>query len=69
MQLKFLGGAQEVGRSAILLRDEGSLMLDYGIKINHRIEYPVATPNVDAFILSHAHLDHSGSARNYTMRC
>ena len=35
-------------------------MLDYGIKLNHKIEYPVATPNVDAFILSHAHLDHSG---------
>ncbi len=62
MLLKFLGGAQEVGRSAIMLRDEGSLLLDYGIKLNHKIEYPVSMPNVDAFVLSHAHLDHSGAA-------
>ena len=62
MQLKFLGGAQEVGRSAILLKDEHTLMLDYGIKLNHKIEYPIAMPNIDAFILSHAHLDHSGFA-------
>lgn len=62
MQLRFLGGAQEVGRSAILLRDESNLLLDYGIKLNHHIEYPVAMPNVDAFLLSHAHLDHSGDA-------
>ncbi|MGD0510317.1 MAG: MBL fold metallo-hydrolase [Candidatus Micrarchaeaceae archaeon] len=62
MQLKFFGGAQEVGRSSILLKDEGSLMLDYGIKLNHKVEYPVTVPNADAFVLSHAHLDHSGAA-------
>lgn len=62
MLFKFLGGAQEVGRSSIVLSDEGTLLLDYGIKLNHKIEYPVAVPNVDAFILSHAHLDHSGYA-------
>jgi putative mRNA 3-end processing factor len=60
MQLKFLGGAQEVGRSAILVRDGNTLMLDYGIKLNHKIEYPIAMPNIDALVLSHAHLDHSG---------
>lgn len=62
MLLKFLGGAQEVGRSAIIVKDEGALMLDYGIKLNHKIEYPIAMPNVDALVLSHAHLDHSGFA-------
>ncbi len=60
MQLKFYGGAQEVGRSAIYLQDERCFMFDYGIKIDHKIDYPVATPKVDALILSHAHLDHSG---------
>ncbi len=60
MQLKFYGGAQEVGRSAILLKDERSFMFDYGIKIDKRIEYPTTIPKVDAFVLSHAHLDHSG---------
>src|SRR5271165_2389383 len=62
MQLKFYGGAQEVGRSSILLRDEGTLLLDFGIKLSQKIEYPVTIPNADAFILSHAHLDHSGYA-------
>lgn len=62
MLFKFLGGAQEVGRSAIVMKDEGSLLLDYGIKLNHKIEYPINVPNVDAFVLSHAHLDHSGFA-------
>ncbi len=51
-----------MGRSAIVLRDEGTLLLDYGIKLNHKIDYPIAMPNIDAFILSHAHLDHSGYA-------
>jgi putative mRNA 3-end processing factor len=62
MILKFFGGAQEVGRSSIMLKDETTLMLDYGIKLNNKIEYPVGMPNVDAFVLSHAHLDHSGFA-------
>jgi putative mRNA 3-end processing factor len=62
MFLKFFGGAQEVGRSSILLKGESALLLDYGIKLNNRIEYPTAVPNADAFILSHAHLDHSGFA-------
>ena len=61
MIIKLLGGAQEVGRSAILLKDEDSIMLDYGIKINHKIEYPAGMPDIDALVLSHAHLDHSGS--------
>ena len=60
MRLRFYGGAQEVGRSAILLKDDRSLMFDFGVKIDHKTEYPVGMPNVDALILSHAHLDHSG---------
>jgi len=62
MLFRFLGGAQEVGRSAILLKDEKSFLLDFGVKLNHNIEYPIEVPDVDAFILSHAHLDHSGFA-------
>lgn len=62
MIFKFLGGAQEVGRSAIIMKDENTLLLDYGIKLNHKIEYPAPAQNVDAFVLSHAHLDHSGLA-------
>ncbi|MGD0728450.1 MAG: MBL fold metallo-hydrolase [Candidatus Micrarchaeaceae archaeon] len=62
MMLKFFGGAQEVGRSAILLKDDTTLLLDYGIKLNHGIEYPTEVTKTDAFVLSHAHLDHCGFA-------
>jgi putative mRNA 3-end processing factor len=60
MIFKFFGGAQEVGRSAIMLKDERSLMLDFGVKIEKKMEYPASIPRVDGMILSHAHLDHSG---------
>jgi putative mRNA 3-end processing factor len=60
MQLRLLGGAQEVGRSAIMLKDERSIMLDFGVKIDHHTEYPIALPKMDALVISHAHLDHSG---------
>jgi putative mRNA 3-end processing factor len=61
MEFRFLGGAREVGRSAILMKDDRNLLFDFGVKIDHKIEYPISTPRVDAMILSHAHLDHSGS--------
>lgn len=60
MQLKFYGGAQEVGRSAILLKDDRSVLFDFGVKIDHKLEFPVGSPKADALIVSHAHLDHSG---------
>jgi putative mRNA 3-end processing factor len=60
MKLKFFGGAQEVGRSAIFLKDEKSFMFDFGIKLGEPIEHPIGLPQADAVILSHAHLDHSG---------
>lgn len=60
MILKFFGCAQEVGRSSILLKDDKSVMMDYGVKLSAKVQYPVAMPKVDALILSHAHMDHSG---------
>ncbi len=60
LNIRFLGGAGEVGRSGFLLEGSKRILLDYGIKLDHKTEYPLEPGNVDAFILSHAHLDHSG---------
>ncbi|MEM3859469.1 MAG: MBL fold metallo-hydrolase, partial [Candidatus Micrarchaeaceae archaeon] len=63
MQISFLGGAGEVGRSAILLSGDKRFLLDYGIKIDGKTDYPQRLQKrVDAYVLSHAHLDHSGFA-------
>ncbi|MGC8547380.1 MAG: MBL fold metallo-hydrolase [Candidatus Micrarchaeia archaeon] len=63
MQITFLGGAREVGRSAILVNAEKRFLLDYGIKLDHKTEYPLPLhAKLDAYVLSHAHLDHSGFA-------
>ncbi len=61
MELTFLGGAGEVGRSAILVDNGFRALLDYGIKIYEGTEYPLKVKDgLDAVIISHAHLDHSG---------
>ena len=64
INLSFLGGIREVGRSATLV-DSGSnrVVIDYGIKINVKpTEYPKKIKGkLDAILLSHAHLDHSGA--------
>jgi len=64
LRIKFLGSAREVGRSAIELKTENiRIMLDYGVMVNHEPGFPmhVLPKEVDAIILSHAHLDHSGA--------
>ncbi|MDE1855071.1 MAG: MBL fold metallo-hydrolase [Candidatus Micrarchaeota archaeon] len=61
MELQFLGGASEVGRSAILFKGSKHIIMDYGIKLNHKTEYPLPAGRVDACVLSHAHIDHSGN--------
>ncbi len=60
MILKFLGAAREVGRSAILLKLDKTFLLDYGVKLDKKMQIPLGEPNIDALLLSHAHLDHSG---------
>ncbi len=60
MNIRFLGGAGEVGRSGFLIEGSKNILLDYGIKLDHKTEYPAEPGRVDAFVLSHAHLDHSG---------
>jgi putative mRNA 3-end processing factor len=62
VKFKFLGGAQEVGRSCFLVDDGEKFLLDCGIKLgSEETEYPLEPEtNLNAVILSHAHLDHSG---------
>jgi len=59
MDIRFLGGTREVGRSAILVN--GRLLLDYGMLTGNPPQFPVDTPDPDAVVVSHGHLDHVGS--------
>ncbi len=59
MDVRFLGGAGEVGRSAILVDD--SLLLDFGMLTDTPPQFPVETPTPDAVVVSHGHLDHVGT--------
>ena len=65
MELTFFGAAGEVGRSCIMLTtDRVRVLLDSGVKLGIKEEYPLIEDKelekVDAILLSHAHLDHSG---------
>ena len=59
MNLEFLGGADEIGRSALLVDD--SLLLDYGMASTTPPSYPVGRVSPDAVVVSHGHLDHVGA--------
>jgi putative mRNA 3-end processing factor len=59
MQIRLLGGAGEVGRSAVLV--DGSLLLDYGMKTATPPQFPVDSVDPEAVVVSHGHLDHVGA--------
>jgi putative mRNA 3-end processing factor len=64
LQVGFLGGAREVGRIGIAVKSkETQVLLDYGVMLDNEPGFPMHVPpkDVDALILSHSHLDHSGA--------
>ena len=67
MEIKVLGAAGEVGRSAFQVNCHGTnFLLDYGVMIGKPRCAPPTYPlhvkprDIDSVIITHAHLDHSG---------
>jgi putative mRNA 3-end processing factor len=65
VNIKFLGGAREVGRSAVLIKSKNgkSCLLDYGVRFTEEDRLPIDADlgDLQAIALSHCHIDHSGA--------
>jgi putative mRNA 3-end processing factor len=65
LEIKVLGAARQVGRSAFLVTHRDSkILLDYGALTTKVPGFPmhVSPKDIKGIVLSHAHLDHSGAA-------
>lgn len=63
IKIRFLGGAREVGASAIQIqKNEVSMLLDYGTRVRNKRRLPLAVEQkTELVVISHAHIDHSGA--------
>ncbi len=64
MKITTLGAAKEVGRSAFLINsNDTNILLDYGVLLKREPAFPmhVKPKDIDAVVITHAHLDHSGN--------
>ncbi len=68
MKLQFLGGTGTVTGSKYLLEHDGRrLLVDCGLfqglkqlRLRNWASLPLDAPSIDAVVLTHAHIDHSG---------
>jgi len=69
IRISFLGGASQVGRTCYLLQtEESNILIDCGVDVSAPEEYAypylqapeLKIDQLDAIILTHAHVDHSG---------
>ena len=68
VRVKFLGGAQSVTGSKYLLEvDDFKVLIDCGLfqglkalRLRNWEDFPIDVKEIDAIVLTHAHLDHSG---------
>ena len=66
MKIKFLGGAEEVGRLGILLESEDSkFQIDYGVIPEKPPMFPLPPEDIDGLFITHSHLDHIGAMPIY----
>ncbi len=64
LKIRFLGGVRRIGASGILVDTEKhKILLDYGSYPSKKPDFPlpVSPYEIDAIVLSHAHIDHSGA--------
>ena len=65
MKITFIGATHEVTGSCTLLEVGGKNIIvdcgmEQGVDIFENIEIPVAPPDIDAIVVTHAHIDHTG---------
>jgi putative mRNA 3-end processing factor len=63
LKVSVLGAAKEVGRSAFLVNSNSTnILMDYGVLLKREPIFPmhVKPKDIDAVVITHAHLDHSG---------
>ncbi len=73
MEITFLGGAREVGKSALLVKGKKNnkqILLDYGAQTGREPSFPmhVQPKEIHSVLLTHAHLDHSGGVPLFFLR-